>query len=404
MRKEEHSTLWVGLFCVSLLNSTQASIAVVGIPSHGISQNLDDYQLALLLGIFPIAASVAALFSGVLSDLLGRSMTLLSGLLVLGIALSCHVFATDFQTLLLLRGFSGLATGALTGLPSTLLSDAIPAERQITETGKTLSGHAIGQTLGIPTGIALLEFVSFPQLCFGIGLLILCLALVLRSQLPSQNLSKYYRSGELSAYAKGALSTLRDRQFAALAFCSYLSFTALSLFYIALALWLFREAQLRPGEIAPMHLIGGILQVLVLFFVIPRTSEKSPRTTVAFSLLLNSIIFAGAFFFLKNTTGASLVLALTLGAVALRIPSLQFVVNHHGGTRQKGLRMSLIQTNNHLGKASGYISAGYLSSVLEVHQIVLLCGILTFACSLILWAIQIDKTLPSSLSVASEES
>lgn len=385
MRNRDYRSLWIALFCVNLVNSAQAAIAVVGIPIHSLNQSFSDHQLASLLGIFPVAAGVAALFSGTVSDLMGRRPTLIAGLLVLSSALLLHAVSKDFQTLLVLRAISGLATGALTGLPSTLLSDSLPESRQVQANSRALTGYALGQTLGIPLGIALLEVFSFPQLCSGLGVIALLLTLALRFQLPGHNPSKYFRKDEFKAYCHAALETTRVKRFALLTVSSFFSFAALSLFYSSFALWLIESLALRPSEIAPMHLAGGTLQILVFVFGIRYIQRLRPNLAASFSLMGNSLIFwlaVVAFEWLENAPAA--LLALTIACVAIRIPSVQYMTNNLGARRQKGLRMSIVQTSNHLGKACGFVAASYLYGQLELPRILLISGAATLLCGVIL--------------------
>ncbi|MBK1876957.1 MFS transporter [Pelagicoccus mobilis] len=395
----KRSTLWASLFCVNLVNSTQAAIALVGVPSHALTENFDDHQLALLLGSFPVAAGISALFSGTLSDLLGRRVTLLTGLLLLSICLLSHALAPDFNALLLLRILGGLATGALTGLPSTLLSDSLPKSEQLKANGKMLSGHALGQSIGIPLGIALLQWLSYLQLCSGLGALTLVLTLAIRYHLPSRNPSAYYQSGTLSSYLKKSLRTLADKRFALLTLSSYLGFTASALFYISLTLWFLEKAKIEPNELAPIHMLGGLLQAIVLISPIRTALNWSPSQTIALSFFINTAIFGVATISPPSLALSGACFSLTLGAVALRISPLLFAVNNLGPSEHKGLRMSVVQTSNHLGKATGYAVASYLALHLDLHKITLLCGILTLLSGLIFLGPRFREVFAPSTSV-----
>lgn len=371
------SNAWKTLFCLSLINSTQSAIAVVGIPAHAKDAGLESLELALLLGIFPVAAGFSAFCAGPISDLLGRRTTLISGLIALGTALAMHAFADSVPFLAALRLATGLATGALTGIPSALLSDNFGKNRQQELTAKMLCGYAIGQTIGIPGGIAILEWISFTHLCSYLGLMALALAPFARYYLPERNPSRFCEREWLAEYLRNALASLRSTSFSALAVSSFLSFTALSLFYVSFALWLFNTAQLRPFQIAPMYLGGGLLQVAVFVFIIPRVSKCRIQNVVAISLAANTLLFAISYPLLQSLALAASLFALTLGVVSLRVPGFQFLINNSGDPQQKGLRMSVIQTCNHLGKAAGAVAASASFNHLQMHQIALICGALT---------------------------
>lgn len=381
--KSRESLAWKTLFTVSLINSAQAAFSVVGIPSFAESASLNSTQLTALLVALPVSAGASALSIGSLSDFFDRKRILQVGLAILGLSLCLHPLADSFVWLLALRICTGLATGMLMGLPSTLLSDRFRKERQQSLNSKTLCGYAIGQTIGIPMGIVLMEWTSFLVVCSIFGALaLLCLAIT-NPLIQQSEPSRTFTDDFLSRYLHDARDTFRDRRFTLIASSSFLSFSALSMFYVTFALWLFDEAQLRPAEIAPMYLAGGILQVLVLTYVVNRLSKFPPLLTVIASLLLNTVLFATAYPAFQQVNYAAGLFALTLGAVSLRIPSLQFLLNNTGTPSLKGLRMSLNQTSSHLGKALGAFAAGGLYPVWEAHHITLSCGGITLFCTLL---------------------
>lgn len=382
--RNERAT-WRTLFFVSLVNSAQASISVVGLPLYASRAELSSGQLSALLGALPLAAGLAALCIGPISDILGRKRILVLGLATLGLSLGLHPFATTFEALLALRAASGLATGVLMGLPSTLLSDVVHPARQQAAAGKTLCGYALGQTIGIPVGIALMEWSGYLLLNAMLGALALA-AIPLSIAYLAPSPTRHGPFGpQVARYAKAARGTLACPRFALLAAGSFLSFAALSLFYVTFALWLFDVAQLRPTAVAPMYLGAGLLQVFLLAVVVPRLGG-SARATVALSFLLNAALFALAYPAFQSVAAAALLFALTLGFVSLRIPALQFLVNNLGATEQKGLRMSLIQSCNHLGKATGAILASSLFLTFPAHQIAFASGLLSLACGLLFLA------------------
>ncbi|MBD5778732.1 MFS transporter [Pelagicoccus sp. NFK12] len=376
---------WKTLFFVSLVNSAQAALAVIGIPSLADQLSLSGPQLTSLLAALPIAAGVAAAVAGPLSDRFGRKRTLLTGLALLGSSLIPHSIAEHYIPLLLLRVATGFATGILMGLPSTLLSDTFRKDRQQALSGKTLCGYAIGQTVGIPLGIWLMDWTNFLWVCALYGAFALaCIPFAYRL-LPNPTHPNHNKSAAkwIANYARRSCETFKDKDFNLIAAASFLSFTALSTFYVSFALWLFSTAALRPSEIAPMYLAGGLLQVLVFTAILQRLTKLRPQLTIAISLILNTLIFSSVYPGLTSLNAATLFFALTLGAVSLRIPGLQYLINNRGDPLQKGLRVSLNQTSSHLGKALGSILGGSLFPIMGMHQIALFCGVLTLACSLL---------------------
>ncbi|MBC2606511.1 MFS transporter [Pelagicoccus albus] len=383
-RRSESKT-WKALFCVNLINSTQAALGVVGIPSLSDSAQFTSHQLTILLAVFPIAAGLSALITGPISDLIGRKNTLVAGLSLLGLSLALHGIANQAETLIALRFFAGIATGSITGLPASLLSDNFRKERHQSLNAKMLCGYAIGQTIGIPGGIALLEWTSFNHICSGLGFIALALIPIARHFLPGRNPSRYVTKNWIKEYARTATSTVRNAFFARIATSSFLSFTALSTFYVTFALWLFQSAGLRPTEIAPMYLCGGLLQVGVFVFLIPRLKAWPTMKVIAASLAANAALFILAYPFFQNVIPAAALFSLTLGIVSLRVPGFQFLVNYSGPDYQKGLRTTIVQSFNQSGKAAGAALGGTLFQHIKMHHIALICAILIiFSCLFLL--------------------
>ncbi|EDY81413.1 transporter, major facilitator family [Verrucomicrobiia bacterium DG1235] len=388
MRNRKHpqqseSKAWKTLFLVSFINSAQTSLAVVGIPSHVVQTEMSQAQLGLLLGAMPLFAGLSAFCSGFLSDFLGRKSLLIAGLALLGTSLSLHAFASSFPILLTLRSFTGLSTGIIMGLPSALLSDSYPTSRQQTLTGKTLCGYAIGQTIGIPIGILFMDWTDFLLLCSLLGFFTLLVIPLARAYVPSTQTQIPRKNKWASTYLKLARSTIRDPQFALVSCNSFLSFMALSIFYVTFALWLFDTAKLRPAEVAPMYLGAGILQIIVFAYLVQLTAKLNVRTTIATSLLVNSLLFATAYLAFQSLTSAAVLFALTLATVSARIPGLQFLMNNCGEAPQKGLRISIVQTCGHIGKAIGSVAASFLFTRIEAHQTLLICSGITLICCIL---------------------
>lgn len=373
---------WSTLFLVTLITSSQTSFSIVGLPLYASQAGFGPAQLGALLGAFPLSAAAAALLSGPVSDFYGRKNLLLLGLSVLAVSLLLHGVANGFYPLLVLRSIAGLGTGAITGLPSVLLSDTFERERQTSLISKSLCGYALGQTLGIPLGIALIDYIGFLQLNVLTGLLAGSLVLLALRQIPGpkRELDEEKAHG-LALYFDQARQTFRSSAFVSLLLSSVASFFATSLFYVAFALWLYDEARLMPTQIAPMYVGAGLLQLFVLGFVLQRFNSVPSNMMAGGSFLLNAALFLLCIPALSSVASASLVFSLVLGSISLRIPAIQHIVNHAGPSRQKGLRMSLIQSCNHLGRALGAAVASLLYASVSVNGLILISALALLPCA-----------------------
>lgn len=379
------SRAWKTLFLVTFVNSAHASLSIVGLPAHATALGLSSSTLSTLLAAAPVCAGIAAFSMGAISDFVNRRSLLQFGLALLGASLLLHLFAQNTHVLLGLRCLAGFASGILFGLPSTLLSDSFHVKRQQSLTGKTLCGYAIGQTVGIPGGIALLEVVDFLTLCSGIGALAFASLFLSTRFLPNPKPLRKRSEHPLSTHFKQIGGVLKSHRFRRLTLVSMSGLAALSLFYVSFALWLFETAGLRPVEIAPMYFCGGLLQIFVLGVLNTKFEKLPPHLTVAISFACNSLVFAFAAPAFQNIPTAATLFALTLGTVSIRIPPMQFLTHHCGPANNKGLRMSVVQSGNQLGRAIGSTAAPLLLQKLDIQQIAFVSGGITLACAALLF-------------------
>ncbi len=375
------SKVWIPLFFLSLIVSSQSSFSIVGLPLYASQNGITASQLSLLLGAFPLATGLAAFFSGPVSDFCGRKRMLTIGLTLLATTLLAHVFAQDIRILLALRIAAGLATGALAGLPATFLSDHFGKDEQHSLIRKSISGYAIGHTIGVPVGIALIDSFGYLQLNGLLGLLALSLLLVTAVFLPRSEQSAAALGAAVSQYLRHSRRTLGSRRVQALLASSLLGFAATSLFHVTLTLWLYEDQGLEPLQLAPMFLAAGLLQVFVLGYLLRKLQRIAARHMIGASFLLNAALLGLAGVGFTSVLAMASVFALVSGVVALRIPSIQHLVNHAGEPGQKGLRMSIIQTGNHLGKAFGATAASLLYLSTPSWQVCAVAATLLTICS-----------------------
>lgn len=382
---KSESNAWKTLFLVTFVNAAHASLSIVGLPAHASALGLSSHALSALLAAAPICAGIAAFSMGSISDFVNRRSLLQFGLALLGGSLLLHLFAQNLYVLFALRCLAGFASGIIFGLPSTLLSDSFHVERQQSLTSKTFCGYAIGQTVGIPGGIALLEIVDFLSLCAILGLLTVATLLLTSKFLPSPSPLRKRSEHQFSTHLHQIAHTLRSPRFRRLSIVSSIGLAALSLFYVSFALWLFQTAGLRPVEIAPMYLCGGLIQIFVFGFLNTKFDKLPPHLSIAISFACSSLVFGFAAQAFQSIPAAAALFAITLGTVSMRIPPMQFLTHNCGPASNKGLRMSIIQTCNQLGRASGSLAAPFLFQELDIQHIVYLSGGATLLCAALLF-------------------
>ena len=372
------------LFLVSLLVSSQSSFAIIGLPHYASQNGISSAELSALLSSFPLATAIAALLSGPVSDLCGRRSMLLFGLAGLGFALVAHQFTTSISGLVAIRTMTGIACGALSGLPSVLLSDHFPDELQRPLIGKSLVGYALGQTICLPIGMFLIDRLGYLQLNATIGGIALALFPVAAMAIPrtsgaTRAIDVHVR---IRDYTRQAALSMRCPKLRLIALVSFLSFVSTSAFYVTLTIFLYEEMKLSPAELAPMYLAAGVLQALALTGRIQSSKRLSAATLVGVSFLATGILIALTGPIASVEMSLFPVFAAVTGSVAWRIPTFQQFVNNLGSKSQKGLRMSIVQSSNNIGRAIGATAAITLATCYSFEQRVFAIGLTLVPCGI----------------------
>ncbi len=362
--------------------SVQNSFSLVGIPILHEQRLISEAQLGYLLGCYPLATAIVALVAGPLSDLIGRRKLILFGYATLSAALTLHIFAHSFADLLLLRLWAGGSSGMLVGLPSAYASDCFRTPKLHRVISRILCGYAIGHTIGFPLGVFLLDIVSFNTLSFFTGMLcLLAIPFVSRALKPDSQPTSFESQAALS-YLRKLISTGFHHFPAPLFGLSFLTFFASSMIYVSATLWLLREFTLSPSEIAPMFLLSGLLQTLLFLFATPRLNSFGTRNLLMISLVLQGFTLIAGAPLANSSVTVFILFSIVTGFTALRIPTWHVLVTNHGIPSQKGMRMSLFQAINMLGKSVGTLCGSLGYSLYGAPFILILSGCLLLLCGI----------------------
>ena len=362
------------LLLTAFFVSSQNAFSLVGLPLLLKEGLLTETEMGILLGAYPLASAVSALCAGIVSDYYGRRRILIIGHAVFAIALLSHPLSISFAGLLAARLVSGLAAGLLVGLPSTYASDHFKHGALQRVLSRNLLGYALGHAIGLPLGIAILELVHFTELTGWLGLACIATWPSTLRNLPSYRPRETAKSARLWNF-HSTWTAIRARQSRTIALQSFGAFFSSALFQTSVALWMFDQLQLTASALASMFLIGGLGQCLIFMAVTPRLDAIGSSKTIALSLALQASLFF-CFPLASDYTLAAWLFASSLVASALRIPSWHSWIATDGDARHKGLRMSLCQTANLLGKSAGALVAGLLYSLLGAKGLTPIAGLI----------------------------
>lgn len=110
---------------------------------------------SLALTVTTVALAVGLVFSGPISDTLGRKPVMLFSMVATGLLMVALAFAPDWTSLLAMRALMGLVLGGITAINLTYLTEEIATRSLGRAVGLVLAGNSVGGMLArIAVGVA----------------------------------------------------------------------------------------------------------------------------------------------------------------------------------------------------------------------------------------------------------
>ncbi len=178
-----------GLATFALLYCVQPILPVLS-QDFGISPAESSLSLSVSTGLL----ALGLMFTGPLSDAIGRKPVMVVALLLAAICTLICAFMTSWQGILLMRALIGLSLSGVAAVGMTYLSEEIHPSFVAFSMGLYISGNSIGGMSGrLVTGV-LTDFFSWRVSLAVIGLLALAAACMFWRILPA---SKHFRASSL---------------------------------------------------------------------------------------------------------------------------------------------------------------------------------------------------------------
>jgi len=320
---------------------------------------LPEAALGMLVAIDAVMLGAVALIAGPISDRIGRRRIMLVGSGVMTVALALHAFASDYASLLIVRGLAGAAGGVLSGAAVAYVGDYFPYHRRGWANGWVMTGMAFGQIIGIPAGTIAAASLGFriPYLAFAAamaGTFVLVLRVVPQPPVGFA-VERLTVSGALRNYA----ALLRNGAIVAAILTFTASFIGSSLFFVFLPTWLEDTLGASPAEIAVLFLAGGVANVLAG----PRAghlSDRIGRKRVIIGATLGLALIVPALpFVVRSMTGAAVLFFIIMMLLSARMSPFQSLLTQLVPAERRGSLMSLSVGCGQFGFAVGGSVAGF---------------------------------------------
>ena len=339
--------------------STQFFIMSPLLPQISRQYCVDKELLGLLIGAYSLSLGVSALFSGFVSDQIGRRKVLLIGSFFMGLMLLLHALAFDFYSLLTLRFLTGVAGGLLTGSCIAYIRDFFPFQFRARANGLVLTGSALGQILGVPIAVILGEAFGIQSPFFVLGIIMMATHLlilrVLREpidrkegvpQIATQQVIKEYKSLITQPFYQKA------------AYGYMLMFFSLSAYLVYFPQWLEQIKGAKPVDIAFAFSLGGI-GALLAGPVGGYLSDKAGRKPVILAANLSLAGIMGLSLFSPlDVYWASATFAVFMFLMSARSVAFQSFISDSTCDLNRGKGLNLMIAIGQVGMILGAVLAG----------------------------------------------
>jgi predicted MFS family arabinose efflux permease len=347
-------SLWLLVFAAS----SQIMIIAPILPRIGEQLMINEQLLGTLITAYALMTGFLAIFTGPISDKVGRRRILLYGTAGMAVALALHGLAESYITLLLARAAAGGAGGILSGSAVSYVGDYFPYERRGWANGWIMSGIAMGQIVGIPLGILLAEHFGFQAPFLSFSLLMGGAFFLIFFFVPQPNVERDTAKITIFNLFDKYKVMLKRSTIRAAALSYFLMFLSVSVYITFLPTWLEQHFGVTGNAISGLFLVGGIANVITG----PNIGKLSDRIGRKQIILISCYGFAALMlattYVLVDFWLAYPLFFILMMLVAMRISPFQALLTELVTGRNRGALMSLLVAIGQVGFGIGGAIAG----------------------------------------------
>ncbi len=354
VREKDELRLVLVLFAVLALGNVDSQVLAPLLPEIARGLGTNEASVGRTVSGYAIAAAIAALIAGPLSDRLGRRRFLAGSAALLGAGSALSAATTSFSGFALARIAAGAGAGVISALSVAAIADVVPYERRGRSMGWVATAYTAAPVLGVPIAAFLAEslgwranYVAFAAAGFFLGLA----------------LEAWLRESPKSP----AASTAGPRRYLGFFLTRATALGALSAFFITggvtgfllfLGAYLQKEIGLSLGQVGMVFLWSGVAS-LVGAFGAGSLSDRIGKRKVALAGCLALAVFV---LLVPRVEGLALyaVLGLSGVAIAARLAPLQSIVTELVPAESRGAYVALRNTVSQSGNAAAAIGAAAL--------------------------------------------
>ncbi len=352
-RAADETRLVLVLFALLALGNVDSQVLAPLLPE--IARGLDTpvSWVGRTVSGYAIAAAVAALVAGPLSDRLGRRRFLAGSAVLLGVGSAVAAVTTSFTGFALARVATGAGAGVISALSVAAIADLVPYERRGRSMGWVATAYTAAPVLGYALATWVAESVGWRAnyVAFAVAGAFLGLAVEawLRQSAPAS---------VSDAPSRRYLSFFGSRATALGALSAFFVTGGVTGFLLFLGAHLQKRLDLTLSQVGMVFLWSGVASLAGAFGA-GRLSDRVGKKKVALAGCLCLAAFVAA---VPHVEGPLLYATLGLVgvSVAARLAPLQSIVTELVPTESRGAYVALRNTVSQSGNAAAAIGAAAL--------------------------------------------
>ncbi len=338
----------------------------------------NELLIGLAIGGYAATQMILQVPFGMLSDKIGRKITLTIGLIIFIIGSLVCAFSDDIYMLILGRLLQG--AGAIGAVATAMISDMIKEE--IRAKAMAIMGGSIAITFALSMvlgpvisgfwGISMLFFIT--AACAAIAIIVL----YVKVETPPK-ITHEYKTDK-----KDIIKILSDRNLIKMNITNMLQKGMMTLAFLTIPIIMVREFGYEKTELWEVYMPAMIFGIFAMgFSAVMGEKKKKPKL-----VLIIGIILFGASYALMGFASSPFVFI--IGVVVFFIgfnvhePLLQSLASKYAKVHQKGAALGVFNSFGYLGTFTGALGGGHF---LKWYGIEYVAGIAVVTC--ILWVILI---------------
>ncbi|MFP5261900.1 MAG: MFS transporter [Blastocatellia bacterium] len=329
---------------------------------------------------YALAAAVAALLVGPISDKYGRRRFLLCASVLFGVSLLAVLLIKDFRALAITRIFTGLAAGTFSTCSIAYVADYFPYNRRGVAMSVVQAGYFGALVVGVPVANQIAHWQGWRSSFAFFGLLSLLAFILIAALLPEDK--HLMREQNLSARMARRFDNIRlvfergDRV-ASIAAAFFVSGGFVGFFFY-LGSWLRKDLKLDVGEVNLFFIAVGVA-LLVGAVVAGPVADRFGKRRLS---ILSTVLLAPMLVLIPNLGWGLPLLACFLTAslaFAFRQGPLQALATGLVPRRARGALVAVRNTASQIGIAVSTVASGPLYDNFGYVAVGAFGGVLTLA-------------------------